>query len=278
MSERETIFISALEASGATSGIGDDGVEIGGLVYAMDSFCEGVHFRREWLSLEQIAYKALAINVSDLYAMNATPTHALLSVAIPPNFSSHDTRIFARAISNCAREFSVRIIGGDTIVAPLLSLNYTLFGKASKKTLTRKGIKKGDLLAYTGILGDSKRGLGILMRGGRIANHSRFVRPILRRGLIRDLAPFVRAGMDISDGLFFELSRLSKINSIGFRFFKKIDQRIGTSGEEYEMLFAFSVRHLARVKNLAKKHRVRLNIFARAVHGRYAPHLHGHHA
>ena len=83
--------------------------------------------------------------------------------------------------------------------------------------------------------------------------------------------------MDISDGLFFELERLSKESKIGFDFFYDISKNVGCSGEEYELLFSFSPQHLAKIEYIAKKHNVRTNIFAKAVDGKYNCDCKNHH-
>ena len=67
--------------------IGDDGAVVDGRVYSADAFCENIHFKREWMSLKQIAAKAVTVNVSDAVAMNATPKYALVTIAIPKAFT-----------------------------------------------------------------------------------------------------------------------------------------------------------------------------------------------
>jgi thiamine-monophosphate kinase len=83
--------------------------------------------------------------------------------------------------------------------------------------------------------------------------------------------------MDISDGLFFELERLSKQSSVGFKFFYNIEKDIGCSGEEYELLFSFSQKNQAMIEKIAKKYNVKLNIFARAISGKYRCDCKNHH-
>jgi len=83
--------------------------------------------------------------------------------------------------------------------------------------------------------------------------------------------------MDISDGLFFELERLSKASKIGFEFFYDIDDEIGTSGEEYEILFSFNEKNLEKIKKIALKHKIKLNLFAKAVKGKYRTDCKNHH-
>ena len=83
--------------------------------------------------------------------------------------------------------------------------------------------------------------------------------------------------MDISDGLFFELEKLSIASKVGFEFFHEIDESIGTSGEEYEILFSFDKKNLDKIKKIALKHKVKLNLFAKAVKGKYRTNAKNHH-
>ena len=83
--------------------------------------------------------------------------------------------------------------------------------------------------------------------------------------------------MDISDGLFFELEKLSKSSKIGFEFFNEISENIGSSGEEYEILFSFDEKNLEKINKIAQKHKVELNIFAKAIKGKYRTACKNHH-
>ena len=88
---------------------------------------------------------------------------------------------------------------------------------------------------------------------------------------------YTNSAMDISDGLFFELERLSKANDIGFDFFDEISKKIGCSGEEYELLFSFDPKYIKKILKIAKKHQVPLNIFAKATKGTYKCDCKSHH-
>ena len=83
--------------------------------------------------------------------------------------------------------------------------------------------------------------------------------------------------MDISDGLFFELERLSKSNKIGFEFYKKIPNDVGCSGEEYEILFTYDKKHQKKIEKIAKKHNVSLSNVAVATKGEYTCPCKNHH-
>ena len=134
----------------------------------------------------------------------------------------------------------------------------------SKKPLLRTGLKNGDILAYTGKLGSSKKALNSLLRYGDARKNSRFFKPELRQGFIRRASSSLSCGMDISDGLFADLGKLSKVNRLGFEFTQKIPRAVGCSGEEYEMLVGFPPRQKKKMRRLAKAERCELTLFAKA--------------
>ncbi|PLY09144.1 MAG: thiamine-phosphate kinase [Arcobacter sp.] len=256
--------------------IGDDGAVIGSHVYSMDAFFENIHFKREWMSLKQIARKAMIANISDAIVMNAIPKYALLSVAIPKSFSNEDLKELAKGFKSVAKKFGVKIIGGDTISNNKLDISITIISK-TKKPIYRKGLKKDDLLCYSGELGTCKKDLDSLLNGKKVSKKSKFIKPKLKPKFFYEIAPYINCALDISDGLFFELERLSKINSLGFNFFDKISKEVGCSGEEYEVLFSFSQKNKEIISKIATKHEVKLNIFAKAVDGTYKCDCQNHH-
>ena len=139
MRDREKVFIEELTQSKTSFGIGDDGVVLGDFVVANDAFFEGIHFKREWGSLDRIFRKAFLVNLSDIYAMNAIPQFALLTLCLPRHFKEV-TRL-AQIIGECAKKHKIQIIGGDTLVGEKLHFSLTILGQRGHKTLLRKGIK-----------------------------------------------------------------------------------------------------------------------------------------
>ena len=271
---KEDFFISEFEKNSTV--IGDDGALIGKYVYSMDAFFEDVHFKKEWMSLKQIAKKAMLVNISDAIAMNAKPKYALLSVAIPKDYSKKDLKELASGFKEIAYEYGIKIIGGDTISNKKLDISITIISK-TKKAILRSGIKKNDYLCYTGDLGTCKKDLNTLLIGGKISKNSKFVEPQLKANFFYDVSKYINASMDISDGLFFELERMSKQSKVGFNFFYHIKKNIGCSGEEYELLFSFSKKNRAKIEKIAKKYNVKLNIFAKAISGKYKSDCKNHH-
>lgn len=256
--------------------IGDDGALIGQRVYTNDAFCENIHFKRSWMTLRQIAYKSMLINISDAVAMNAKPQYALLSIAIPSNYTLHDMRELHAGFQAAASEYGLEIIGGDTVSNSRLDISITIISHADRP-LHRKGLKKGDLIAYTGEVGRSARDLRYLLSGGKVHSRSKFVHFGLRRKFIEETAQSLTCGMDISDGLGSDLERLHSLNRVGFLFNRPIDKRQFCSGEEYEMLIGFNPRQRKKIIRLAAKNRTPLHIIAKAARRSYKNCCKAHH-
>ncbi len=244
--------------------IGDDAAVIGDTLYSMDAFFEDTHFKREWMSMAQIARKAMLINLSDAVAMNAQPQYALVTVSIPTDMTHEQIDELTMSMQYTAAQYGCEIIGGDTIGGDKLHLSITIISK-SDAPLLRKGLKEGDLLAYTGSLGQSKRDLDRLFKGEQIEKNSRFYEPVLRADFIAKSRPFLRTGMDISDGLYCDTNKMLDINTYGFDALMPIDEVTGFSGEEYEMLVGFAPEHLETLKTIAKETDTPLSVFAKVV-------------
>ncbi len=256
--------------------IGDDGALVDGDIYSKDAFFENVHFKTSWLSHYQIARKAMLVNISDAIAMNAKPKYALLSVAMPKSITKSQMRELACGFEDVAKEFGVEIVGGDTISNIKLDITITIISKL-KKPLLRKGVKNNHLLAFTGELGKSVKDLKKLLNLGTIHRNSKFADIRLRDKFIKNSNRFLSAGMDISDGLFSDLEKLSNVNNIGFKFHFHMPRSVGCSGEEYEMLVSFDKRYKRAVLRRAQQSRTPLSIFATAVRKRYINRCKAHH-
>ncbi len=256
--DKEAYLISQMRSSY----IGDDAALVEGMLYSMDAFFEGVHFKREWMSMAQIGRKAMLVNLSDAVAMNAKPKYALVTLSIPADLCEAEIAELSHSLQETAAEYGCEIIGGDTVGGEKLHLSIALVSQ-SDAPLLRKGLKPGDLLAYTGTLGESKRDLEALMRGEKIAADSRFYEPQLRAEFVAKARPYLHAGMDISDGLFCDTNKLLDINDLGMEILENINEDIGLSGEEYEMLVAFGAEDLEAVEQVARESGTTLNLFAK---------------
>ena len=256
--------------------IGDDGALIGKYVYSKDAFFENVHYKKEWLSYYQIAQRAMLVNISDAIAMNAIPKYALLSVAMPKSMSKKDMSELAHGFQDIANKYSIEIIGGDTISNSKLDITITIISKTSRPLLRSK-IRSGYILGFTGELGKSAYALKKLFNLGQIHKHSKFIDIKLRQDFVQKSECILKAGMDISDGLFSDLEKLTSLNRVGLRFFKRLPKSMACSGEEYEMLVAFDKRDMKAVKRRATQSRTEITFFAQAVRNRYTNRCKAHH-
>ena len=270
----ENYFINAM--SRGSSHIGDDGAVVGEWIYSKDIFFENIHFKRQWLSAYQIGYKAMIINISDAIAMNAQPLYALVGAAMPKSMSLHEMDELARGMRECASEFGIEIIGGDTISNSKLDLSITIVSK-SKNPLLRQGLKSGDMIAHTGKIGESLRHLRYLTAGGKVHTKSRFVRPVLRQAFITKARSYLRCGMDLSDGLYSDMGKLCAANRCGITWGKRYSKHFACSGEEYEMLIAFKPSQAKAVKRISKLTRTPLTIVATARRGKFINRCKAHH-
>ena len=256
--------------------IGDDGAVIGSKVYSMDAFFEGVHFKREWMSLRQIARKAMLVNISDAIAMNAKPLHALVTLSLPKDITTDDIDEIVLALHKVAKEYNCEIIGGDTIAGERLDFSITIISE-TENALTRKGLEEGYLLAYTGVLGESKKDLNRLFKGEKIAENSRFIEPILRQEFISQSRPHLSVGMDISDGLYCDTNKLLNYNNLGFTPLIEITEEIGSSGEGYEMLIGFKEENLEFIQKIANELNLPLTVYAQVAKNTDRFNCVGHH-
>ncbi len=261
--DKESFFISLFNSKA----IGDDAAVVGDRVYSADMFVENVHFKREWMSPYEIGYKAMAVNISDAIAMNADPRLAILCVGMPGDISPFEMRELARGVLECADLYGVEVIGGDTVSDSKISVSITLVSE-TKRPIFRTGIKPGYLLAYTGTLGESAKELKRALRGRRLKSDSRFKKPVLRDKFVAKAARYLKAAMDISDGLFEDLRKMLKSNSLGVKMLIDVKSDAGCSGEEYEILFAFDPKDLRAISKIAASTRTKVTVFGEAVRGK----------
>ena len=242
--------------------IGDDAAVVDGKIYSMDAFFEDVHFKRAWMSMWQIGRKAMLINLSDAVAMDADPKYALVTLSLPQDITTDEIDELLASLEKTAGDFNCEIIGGDTIAGDKLHISITIVSE-SKRPLYRNNVQEGDLLAYTGTLGESKKGLEALLRGEEIPPKSRFYEPKLKREFIKQARKYLNAGMDISDGLFCDTNKLLAIKSQTMYLFEELSHEVGSSGEEYEMLVTFGPEHYSKLKEIAQRTHTPLTVFAK---------------
>ena len=224
-------LLEELERRGLVHGIANDAAELGdGLVVSQDALVEGVHFRLDWLSWQELGFRSAAVNISDLAASGAEPDGLLVSLAAPSS-----TRLNAiLELYEGLAEAGVPVIGGDTTRAELVVIAVTALGR-SGRVPGRAGARPGDRVVVTGPLGAS----GAAFRRGA------YVRPPLRVAEGRRLAQVAHALMDVSDGLARDAGHIARRSACRLVLeLERVPLATGAEladlgfGEDYELLAA----------------------------------------
>jgi thiamine-monophosphate kinase len=201
-------------------GIGDDAALLDvpageRLVVSTDASVEGAHFRRDWLSPEEIGWRAAASAVSDLAAMAARPLGMVVALALPDGWLG-DVLALADGIGALARAAGTPIVGGDVVRASELGITITVLGAAATP-VGRGGARAGDVVYVTGALGGPRVALRALLSGATPAPaaRERFARPLPRLAEARWLAERgARALIDVSDGLAADLRHVAAASGV----------------------------------------------------------------
>ena len=235
----EEAIIGALASLGCTgalsgeTGVGDDCAIIPAgqgrvELITTDLLVEGVHFRREWTTPEDLGRKALAVNLSDVAAMGGMPSSAFLSLALPPELERAWLERLFSGMDALAMASGTALLGGDTTRSPgPLVINFTVLGHAMEAQVKRRdGARPGDLICVTGALGDAAAGLRLLQEElaatpsedeAQLLAALHRPHPHLEAGQRLAASPGVHAMMDLSDGLATDLARLMKASGCGAR-------------------------------------------------------------
>ena len=263
-------------------GIGDDGavIDFGNqkAVVSSDLLVEGVHFNLSYVPMKHLGYKAIMVNLSDIYAMNAIATQVVVSIAVSNRFPVEALEELYEGIRLACDIYKVDLVGGDTTSSTRgLIISVTAIGMApQEKIVYRNGAKENDLIVVSGDLGSAYMGLQVLERENEVFKVNPNVQPDLdayQYLIERQLKPEARkdivllleklgvqptAMMDISDGLSSELLHICKQSQVGCRL---IEEKIPldptlinaceeftlsstmvalSGGEDYELLFTIS--------------------------------------
>jgi thiamine-monophosphate kinase len=208
---------------GITVGIGDDAAvlapAVGKQVWTIDACMEDVHFRRAWVSLEDLAHKSLHAAVSDLAAMAAKPVAALVQLTLPPWLTAARLRRLAREQAAVSSALGCPIVGGNLTSGDRLEIVTSALGRMAGRPLLRAGARAGDELWLVGPVGHARLGLLSLERGLSRQKALRAYVDAFRRPRAR-LAEGVRLGrvahacMDVSDGLCRDVPRLARASGV----------------------------------------------------------------
>jgi thiamine-monophosphate kinase len=272
-------------------GVGDDAavIKVDGkcLLITTDLLLEGIHFDLSYYPLKHLGYKAVAVNVSDIYAMNGTPKQITVSIGMSSKFSLEAIEEIYAGIKSACEYYEVDLIGGDTSASKQgLVLSITAIGVAEEKNIVyRKGAKDGDLLCVTGDLGGAYVGLQVLEREKRVFladpnaqpdldGHDYIIGRQLKPEARKDVIDFFKkvdlkptSMIDISDGLSSEIFHLCSQSEIGMTVYEDkipidpttynmarefdFDPTMTTmnGGEDYELLFTIEQKDYDKVKN-----------------------------
>lgn len=280
-----------LQHSSTIKGIGDDAAiiepEEKQLVITSDMLLEGVHFDLTFSPLKHLGYKAVAVNVSDVAAMNARPTQITVNIAIGARYTVEAIDELYEGIRMACENYKVDLVGGDTTSSRAgLVISVTAIGEVAKgEAVLRSGAKVNDLICVTGDLGAAYMGLQLLEREKQafLANPDmqpelegkqyvvgRQLRPEARMDVIYDLKELgikPTAMIDVSDGLASELMHICSQSGVGATIYKDNlpadNQTLETAiefnldpitcilngGEDYELLFTVPLTDFDKIKN-----------------------------
>ena len=251
-----------LQNASSKYGVGDDCAVLEypdrQVLVTTDLLMEGVHFDLTYVPLKHLGYKAIMVNLSDIYAMNGTPRQVTVSLAISKRFGVEDVEELYAGMRLACEAHHVDIVGGDTTSSYTgLAISITVIGDAPKDKITyRNGAKETDLICVSGNLGAAYMGLQLLEReksvfmgesdaqpdfSGKEYLLERQLKPEARRDIVAALAEAgvkPTAMIDISDGLSSELMHICKQSGTGCRVYEEhipLDYQTAVMAEEFNM-------------------------------------------
>lgn len=270
--------------------IGDDAAVLSfkkkQVVVSTDLLVEGVHFDLSYVPLKHLGYKALIVNLSDVYAMNATATQVTVSIAVSNRFPLEALEELYAGITTAAKLYNVDVVGGDTTSSTSgLIISVTAIGEVDEdKVVLRSGAKPNDLLVVTGDLGGAYMGLQILEREKEVFKVNpnnqpdlsmytyiveRQLKPEARKDiveLLKELNVKPTSMIDVSDGLSSEVIHLCKQSKVGVDIYEDkipLDPQVISTceefnidsttialngGEDYELLMTISQEDFPKIK------------------------------
>ena len=231
-------------------------------LFTTDTMVEGVHFTRETTSWQDLGWKSLASNISDVASMGGLPAYALITLGLPHETEIADLENLYQGMIDISNEYGLTIVGGDMVRSPVVFITVALIGVMSGEPMVRTMARPGDLVAVSGYLGNSSGGLKLMLEGESQQSESeiflveshRRPRPSVAIGkTLADSA--IVAAMDVSDGLGDDLSKLCLASNLSANIFdyklpihpllrsRFPDDCVGLAlggGEDYVLLFTGS--------------------------------------
>ncbi len=253
--------------SNGCDGIGDDGAILPinaqeSIAITTDLLAEKVHFIRDKITPEQLGYKSLAVNLSDIAAMGAHPVASFLSLSLPPNVTGEWIDLFLAGYHRLSSQFGVPLLGGDTTSAKeWITISVTAVGRAANTHFKRRrDAKPGDKIFVTGFLGDSAQGLKDLLSGrdtSFVTLHNE-PKPFVNEGIWLGGRSEVHAMMDISDGIASDLQHILRASEVGAEVsLDMIPTNVSmelaiTGGEDYKLLLTVDADEAERLTEAYK--------------------------
>lgn len=212
--------LGAVDNAKVSVGIGDDSAVVSALgnkaVACVDVLSQGVHFRLDWSSANDIGRKAAAANLADIYAMGATPTALLVGLALPPETEVNWVLELADGLAQESSKVNTQVVGGDIVKSEKIIISVTALGELNNQSpILRSGAKSGDTIAVAGKLGFSAAGYLMLSRGFRspkaLVSAHRAPEPPYE---LAAKAQAATAMIDVSDGLLSDLGHVAKASGV----------------------------------------------------------------
>ncbi len=259
-------------------GIGDDAAawhSEGAIQMATtDTLVDGTHFNIAEITWEELGWKSIAVNLSDIAAMGGVPKYALVTLAIPQDALVENIVSLYKGMLEIASSYGVAIVGGDTVKSPVTTITVSLFGVIENdagKMMTRSVARPGDVIAVTGFLGSSAAGLKMLRETLCLPEETEaylrkaHFKPQPRVSEGQKMAQAgVRCAIDISDGLVGDLGHICEMSRVGARirtddlpihplvkasFPKESPDLALSGGEDYELLFTANTSLARQIQN-----------------------------
>jgi len=237
----------------------------------VDAMVQDVHFSLGMISWQELGWKSLAINLSDIAAMGGVPRYALVALGLPEDTRVEDVSLLYEGMIDLARQTRTAIVGGNISRSPVVSVTITVLGSSlDSRILRRSSARPGDTIAVTGHPGSAAAGLEMLRKKVTVEAASEqylrtaFLRPTPRLAEGQALVKGgVKTAIDISDGLLADLRHICEASQVSARidveklpihptvvenFGEKARDLALSGGEDYELLFTADAAVIQRVK------------------------------